>query len=79
MVQARSRTLDIIRAVAVLLVMARHYVVGSVLLGVAIHALIEAPMLRLRDRLVPSRTRTTRQTPTTGPRLTPVTVSANAY
>lgn len=51
------------------------YFSGSILVGLAMHAVVEGPMLRLRDRLVPSRTTMPRRTPRTAPLLTPVPIT----
>ena len=50
------------------------FVVGSVVVGLVMHAVVEAPMLRLRDRLIPSRGRRAPAVPLGGRRPTPITV-----
>ena len=52
------------------------FVVGSIAVGLLMHAVVEAPMLRIRDRLIPSRSRKPLPVPGTGRRPTPITVPA---
>jgi peptidoglycan/LPS O-acetylase OafA/YrhL len=50
------------------------YFAGSIAVGLVMHAVVEAPMLRLRDRLVPSRSSVSRQAARTRVPLIPVPV-----
>jgi peptidoglycan/LPS O-acetylase OafA/YrhL len=52
----RLRQLDVLRGIAVMLVLFRHHPGPAVVVGVIMARLVERPALALRDRLVPSRT-----------------------
>ncbi|HEX2716129.1 MAG TPA: acyltransferase, partial [Gemmatimonadaceae bacterium] len=50
------------------------FFVGSIAVGLLMHAAVEAPMLRIRDRLIPSRSRKPLSVPGGGRRPTPIAV-----
>lgn len=52
------------------------FFVGSIVVGLAMHAIVEAPMLRIRDRLIPSRARKAVSVSGGARRPTPITVPA---